>query len=132
MTEQDPANIGTVEVGKTLGELAKDMVTMTTPTAEEIVVNNGELLAFHDLKVVHIHPSQYRKTRGMTIAYQQVNRNVLEIATSIVHPFDTFTKKTGTRLAVEAFVAGRTTYIPIRHEFDKNKAINSLRFYFGH
>jgi hypothetical protein len=116
------------ETGKTLGELAKDIVTQPEPTPT-VEPNNGELLKLHELKIIHFRPTDNRN--GMTIAFKQANRNVIEVATSIVHPFDTFTKKVGTRLAIEAFVGGRTAFLPIRNVYGQRMSVtDSLHFYF--
>jgi hypothetical protein len=118
----------TTEVGKTLGTIAKDILTSPKAVAEP-KVNNGELLAKHGLQVMHFHPGI--GLPGMTVAYRVPFRssNVLEIATAITHPNDTFTKKIGTRIAVEAFVAGRTAYVPIVHK--KKPASLTLKHYFN-
>lgn len=117
----------TTETGKTLAELAKDIVT-AEPTPE--LPPNGELLKANELRVMHFRPN--RTHRGFTIAYKRKNRNVVEIATSIVHTNDTFTKKVGTRLAVEAFVAGRTTYLPIPSGCKQTDLTHALFYYFGY
>ena len=119
------------ETGKTLGELAKDIVTADT-TEAETTTPNGDLLKAHSLKVMHFRPGESSaRHRGMTVAYRQQNRNVIEIATSIVHTADTFTKKVGTRIAVEAFVAGRTTFLPIPKHLKGTDLTHSLRYYFS-
>jgi hypothetical protein len=116
------------ETGKTLGEVAKDILTQPEATTEP-KVNNGETLRTHGLKVMHFRPTD--NTNGLTVAFKQANRNVIEVATSIVHPFDTFTKKVGTRLAAEAFIGGRTAFLPIRNIYGKRMSVtDSLHFYF--
>lgn len=77
---------------------------------------NGPLLKNNNLKVYHVRPMTMDNhscaPKGMSIVYRMKNRNVIEIATSICHTVDTFDKHTGVRVAVEAFLAGRTAYIP--------------------
>jgi len=117
------------DTGKTLGELAKDIVTRpeTKPAAK---INNAEILKKHGLKIMHFRPTDHHA--GMTIAFQQSNRNVIEVATAVVHPFDTFTKKVGTKLAAENFIAGHTAFLPIRKEYGCRLTLHeTLRFYFS-
>ena len=102
----------TTETGKTLAELAKDIVA--TPEAEP-QPNNGELLAANNLRIVHIRANPVRGTPDMTVAFRVPHRNsrTMEIATAVVHPKDYFARKVGTRTAIEAFLAGRTVRIPV-------------------
>lgn len=116
----------TTETGKTLGELAKDILT-TTPEPMEDGRNNGELLAEHGLKLMHFRPGH--DVPGMTVAYKLINRNVIEIATAITHPNDCFTKKIGARVAIDAFVSGRTAFVPVIYR--KKAATYTLKGYFG-
>lgn len=111
------------DAGRTLGDIAKDIIT-TDPKQD-----NGTLLAFHELCVMHFRPGF--DLPGMTVAYRPAHKgsNVVEIATAITNPCDTFTKKIGTRVAVEAFVKGRTVFIPV---MEKKKPITfTLKHYFG-
>lgn len=112
------------EQGKTLSEVAKDILTQ-----EEDTRNNGELLKAHGLKLVHIRPHNDFGGRGMTVAYKDANKNVIEIATAIVHTNDTFTKKTGARVAIENFVAGRTVFV--RKLFRNESSATSIQAMFG-
>ena len=115
----------TTEEGRTLGDIAKDILTQ--PEAD--TRNNGELLAAHGLRLVHVRPENDFRGRGMTIAFREVNRNVIEISTAIVHTNDTFTKKVGARVAIENFVAGRTVYI--RRIFPAMSATECVQAMFG-
>jgi hypothetical protein len=117
------------EQGKTLGEIAKEILT-TPETAKTPEPNNGEMLVKHGLRVMHFRPNEHQA--GMTVAYQQTNRNTIQVATAIVHPFDTFTKKVGTRLAIDNFVGGQTAYLPIRRAYGVRLGVtDTLRYYFG-
>jgi hypothetical protein len=133
MKEQDTekTTILNTEDGKTLAQAARDIVT-AEPVIED-TRNNGELLKEHGLKVVHIRPdSDVFAGRGMTVAYRDVNRNVIEIATAIVHTTDTFTKKIGTRIAVENFIAGRTVFVrKLRNTGYPVSSAESLQLLFG-
>lgn len=112
------------ETGKTLSQVAKDILTEETDTR-----NNGELLEAHGLKLVHIRPNSDFTGRGMTVAYRTLNKNVIEIATAIVHTNDTFSKKVGARIAINNFIAGRTVYI--RKLFRSEGAVSSIQATFG-
>lgn len=78
-------------------------------------INNTQLLKDTGLKIRHFHTGSdrfgYPRMRNLTIAFREGSHN-LEIATAVVHPADTFCKKIGTKLAVEAFQAGKTVHIP--------------------
>lgn len=119
------------ETGKTLVEIAKDIIT--TEDTPEDTRNSGELLVELGLKVIHFRPNtQYGRTlHGLTVVYKELHRNsnVIEVATAIVHPKDTFTKRTGVRLAVKAFVAGRTVCLPVLYK--KRPATHTLMHYFN-
>ena len=118
----------TTNTGKTLGEIAQDI--LTTEVTQEDVRPNGELLAEHGLNVVHFRPAE-EYHNGMTVAFKTVGRNakVIEVATALVHPLDKFTRKIGTRTAVEAFLSGRTILLPIPTFLRKESPVNVLRFY---
>lgn len=72
-------------------------------------------------QILHIRPQRaglraIRKTgwtRGMTIVFIQRTGRI-EVATSIAHRHDSFTKKTGTKMAIEHFLAGKTIFFPVR------------------
>jgi|ERR1044072_6832586 hypothetical protein len=79
-------------------------------------IDNTELVSqFHDCggKLLHIRPADGK--RGMTFAYR-VKGSRIELATAVQHRNDDFTKKMGTKTAIEHFVAGKTVFFP----FDKN------------
>lgn len=76
-------------------------------------INNTDLvLAFKAIggRVMHIRPGRSRP-RGMTIAFIQKNGRI-EVATAVQHRVDDFTKKIGTKTAVEHFNAGKTVTLP--------------------
>lgn len=87
------------------------------------MTDNGQLLADNNLQVVHIRPDGFRQ--GMTIAYrpQQHPGQTLEIATAVCSRIDTFSKKVGTKQAVEAFLAGKTVRVPDNY---RNGAVLAL------
>lgn len=117
--------------GKTLGALAKDMLTTesgtdTTPDTRTV----GELLAATGLKIVHIRPYEAIGHKGMTFAFKKVNHNVMEVSTAILHRNDTFTKRTGSKVAIGNFTAGKTVFLPIIGG-RKGSPIDTLKTLFG-
>lgn len=61
-------------------------------------------------QIVHIVPKRRPDgtyTRGMTVAYKRLSGHV-ELATAVQHRNDVFTKKMGTKTAIEHFHAGKT------------------------
>lgn len=85
------------------------------------VINNEALVAeFRDGggSVLHVRPERLHGdkatwTRGMTLAYVQKGGRI-EVATSVTHRSDSFTKKVGTKTAIEHFHAGKTVFLPVR------------------
>lgn len=68
--------------------------------------------------VLHIRPCKHRDgkwTRGLTAAFKIKGRRV-EIATALTHHSDCFTKKMGTKLAIEHFRAGKTVFLPVSRD----------------
>lgn len=92
-------------------------------------INNTAILADNKLQVVHIR-NVAEGGRDMTIAFRPPHGKEynLEIATSIVHPRDSFDRKIGTKLAAEAFLAGRTIRVPRDPTFET--VANQLTFMF--
>lgn len=50
--------------------------------------------------------------RGVTFAFK-IKGSRIEFATAVQHRNDTFTKKVGTRTAIEHFHAGKTVFMPL-------------------
>lgn len=101
-----------------------------TPKRERI--NNTALLASAPgVKVVHVRPdgnSPRLRRKAMTVAFRQNHKgHNIEIATAIVNPDDAFSRKIGTKLAVENFLDGKTTTIPDAY----GNAVRSIRYMFG-
>lgn len=59
----------------------------------------------------HIRPRRH-EDRGMTVAFKLKNSR-LTFSTAVQHRSDSFTKKIGTKTAIEHFDAGQTVTIPI-------------------
>lgn len=83
---------------------------ITEGTPKPARIDNSELLASTGLRVIHIRS---KGQHPVTVAYRQPHRgHVIEIATAVCNPLDTFSRKIGTKTAVENFLAGRTINIP--------------------
>ena len=76
-------------------------------------INNQQLLADSGLKIVHVR-GRFPGDHDITVAYKPPlhEGHSFEIATAITHPKDTFTKKIGTKTAIENFQAGRAVRVP--------------------
>ena len=81
-------------------------------------INNTQLLADTGLRVIHRVPMETHG-RGMTIAFRPTTKPVVEISTAILKNGDTFSKKMGTKTAVENFQKGRTVFVP----YNKDRGI---------
>lgn len=94
-------------------------------------VNNTELVrvfAEQGGKLLHLRPRQLHNgtwTRGMTVAFK-VKGGRVELATAVQHRNDTFTKKLGTRTAIEHFNAGKTVHFPMRS--NKSNVLSDLSY----
>lgn len=115
--------------GETLKEIAKRIATENGTETVDENVNISDFLAAKGLRLVHIRPngSDYSvlKHRGMTVIWQRVNTNVVQIATAVVHPNDQFTKRTGALVAIQHWLDGKTCYLPIHR---KNNVAQTLRY----
>lgn len=80
-------------------------------------INNDELITRFRAEggnIVHIRPDQHSYTtrkRGLTVAYK-VKSGRIEFSTAVQHRHDTFTKRIGTKTAIEHFDAGHVVAIP--------------------
>lgn len=80
-------------------------------------INNSEAVEAFRKKGGRILHYQGRRFKGVTIAFIRGGKTI-EIATSVVHPSDVFTKKVGTKNAIERFNDGRTVVLPIFSNWD--------------
>lgn len=94
------------------------------------VINNTEIVEAFRTEggmILHFRPwrmnrnSQY--TRGMTVAFKRFGSRV-EVATAVQHRNDTFSKKLGTKTAIEHFKAGKTVTLPV----SSKGAVSDLRY----
>ena len=76
-------------------------------------INNTErVTAFRARGGRIVHLQSFKGGHGMTVAFIPKNSRV-ELATSVQHRNDSFTKKIGTMLAIEHFNAGKTIVLPL-------------------
>lgn len=89
---------------------------MNTETKEKPApINNTELVEeFRQEGGRIVHFRDDGQQRGTTFAYRLKGKRV-EIATALTHTVDTFTKKVGTKVAIEHFRAGKTVFLPVRY-----------------
>lgn len=106
-----------------------DRVINSKPKKEHI--DNSKLLADSGLKIVHINNNRGADTtfRAMTVAYEQINKSHLKISTAVTHRSDTFTKKLGTRVAIQNFEKGNVIVVPIQRY---GSIADQLRGMFGY
>jgi hypothetical protein len=103
----------------------KEMPDRVIPAkVEKPVINNTELITRFRAEgggVFHVRPTAARP-RGMSVAYKDKGTRI-EFATSVQHGADAFTKKIGTKVAIEHFDAGKTVTVP----HSKNKKVMTAR-----
>jgi hypothetical protein len=80
--------------------------------------------------VMHMRPLRLayqdgRTTRGVTVAFKKKGGR-MEIATAIQHRSDCFSKKVGTKTAIEHFHAGKTITLPIHRDYPLESLQNAL------
>ncbi|QDP50578.1 MAG: hypothetical protein Tp1125DCM00d2C21254131_19 [Prokaryotic dsDNA virus sp.] len=89
---------------------------MTETTTEKKVktdpIDNTELVEEFRKEGGNIfHVREDEQHRGVTFAYKVKGRRI-EIATALTHTVDTFTKKVGTKTAIDHFHNGNTIFLP--------------------
>ena len=102
-------------------------------------IDNTQRIKDAGVRIRHFHTTDrfgYPRMRDLTVAFKE-GRNTIEIATAVVHPSDCFSRKMGTKTAVENFVAGKTVLIPKTEDIQAPKigiptsAHNTLLSMFG-
>ena len=76
-------------------------------------INNDEAVAqFRNAggNIIHVRP-ELPEDRGMTFAYVRQGSRIV-FSTAVQHRADVFTKKMGTRIAIEHFLQGKTVTLP--------------------
>jgi len=110
-----------------------NMNALTAPIKEEkpAPIDNSELVKkFREEggQIIHIRPHRYvsgRVSRGVTVAFR-VKKSRVEIATAVQHRDDDFTKKIGTKTAIEHFNAGKTIFLPIINDRNVARLLDRL------
>jgi hypothetical protein len=99
-----------------------------TPKAPKVKINNTNSLREQGLSVVHFNTNflDTHITRPVTIVYKMKNRNVIEMATAVCHSADIFTKKVGTKTAIQNFYEGKTIMLPYFKDSRPSDFIQSL------
>ncbi len=80
---------------------------------DKVILNNTEVVeafANEGGRILHIRPTG--GNRGITFAYKRKGGRVT-FATAVQHRHDDFTKKMGTKTALEHFWEGKTVSLPI-------------------
>jgi hypothetical protein len=95
-----------------------------TPKPKPEPIDNTQLVKdFRSMggRILHCHPAF--KRRGITFAFVQKGSRI-EVATAVQHRSDDFTKKIGTKVAIEHFNKGKTIFLPT----SDNDSIAILRY----
>ncbi len=105
------------------------MNNKTTTAEKPTPINNTELVeSFRDEGGKIVHLREQGTLRGVTFAYKLKGKRI-ELATAVTHTVDTFTKKVGTKTAIEHFRAGSVIVLPVRNPKNINNALrNMVRF----
>lgn len=88
-------------------------------------IDNSDAVEAFRQKGGRILHYQGRRFKGVTIAFIR-GGSTIEIATSVVHPSDVFTKKVGTKNAIERFNDGQTVVLPIFSNWDSVPFLRSI------
>lgn len=95
-------------------------------------INNNELVLGFRAEgggVFHIRPRKNfdgKWSRGMTVAFK-LKGGRAEVATAVTHRVDCFTKKIGTKTAIDHFRAGKTVFLPVGGD----RPAQSLQYFFS-
>jgi hypothetical protein len=120
--------------------LFETMMNIAKTKTPKEKIDNTQLLKDTGLRIRHIRRNSREfpdstATRDVTIAYRD-GGDTIEIATAVVHPNDCFSRKMGTKLAVEGFQAGKVTRIPKTIDYGmgslvKASALRTINLLFG-
>lgn len=73
----------------------------------------GNILHIRPKRIFDYNHEKMVMTKGVTLAFKKKGHRV-EIATALQHSVDCFSKKMGTKTAIEHFTAGKTVSLPLR------------------
>lgn len=100
--------------------------SLITPKKKPEPIDNTQLVKDFRAQggqIFHVRPTKNR--RGITFAFIQKGRR-FEVATAVQHSSDDFTKKIGTKTAIEHFTKGKTVFMPLQSGED---AMGVLRWF---
>jgi hypothetical protein len=95
-------------------------------------IDNSELVSDFRAaggKLLHFRPDERGRTRGMTVAFV-IRSGHIELATAVQHRVDAFTRKLGTRTAIQHFQQGKTIALPLA-SYIKGHEISTLKAALG-
>ena len=78
-------------------------------------------------RVVHCRAT-YETDRAVTVTYID-HGNRMEISTAVQHSADDFTKKVGTKLAIERFNEGKTVVLPRKRSSKPSQALRDMAYW---
>lgn len=107
----------------------KDFVIPEPKVKPAPIDNTGLVTEFRSRggMIVHVLPTQYH--RGVTFAFIAHKPSRVEMASAVQHRADVFTKKQGTKNAIEHFNAGKTIVLPLRSCIRPSDVLKTLTYY---
>ncbi len=100
------------------------------PKVKPVPIDNTDLVNAFRLKggmIVHVNPTKYH--RGVTFAFIAHKSSRVEVASAVQHRADVFTKKMGTKNAIEHFNQGKTMVLPLRSGIHPIDVLKSMTYY---
>jgi len=115
---------------RTIGvALAAVLPPAISPKAEKIKIDNSldvEAFRREGGQILHIRPKKFASgQRGVTFAFIHKSSRVT-FSTAVQHRDDDFTKKIGTKTALEHFKAGQTVTLPLSNSESAVKALSRI------
>jgi len=88
-------------------------LNIPAPKPKPEPINNTDLVTAARAEGIYIYHARplMKGERGISFAYR-AKRNRIEFSTAVQHGADDFTKKVGTKLALERFNEGKTVFLP--------------------
>lgn len=81
--------------------------------------------------ILIVHAMGIKNKGGVTIAYRKMNEHkncrMVEVAVAYCSPQDIFSKKIGTRKALDNFLTGKTIMVPARRKDNDDGVVLTLR-----
>lgn len=101
------------------------------PKAKPEPIDNTELVTQFRASggnILHLRP-HVKGERGTTFAFVRQGSRIT-FSTAVQHRGDEFTKKKGTKVAIEHFLAGKTVTLPLPNEFCPVRQLKRFYNYF--